>query len=242
VLALVNIPDLTTQAASILATNIAAPIAPAAGKSKIYIDSTSKNLSSKNDVGTVNHGIQTRTATANNWIRSIADDGSTTISRPAFSDISGTLDIGGAQATGTLGLATLQTIFSNPTGTTSTSGVMMGLGGSPANSVITPTRSGIIVAFFSGGIQNSSTGGAQTAIRYGTGTAPANGAAPIGTQVGGVATRGAIGAGLTVPFACVAIITGLALATQVWLDCILVAATTGTASLSAVGFSAFELP
>src|SRR5262249_34813514 len=69
VLALNNIPDLTTQAASILHTNIAAPTTPAAGKTKFYVDSTSKNLAAKNDAGVVNHGIQSRTATANNWIR-----------------------------------------------------------------------------------------------------------------------------------------------------------------------------
>jgi hypothetical protein len=89
-LTLGNIPDLTTQAGSILATNIAAPTTPATGKTKVYVDSTSKNIAAKNDAGTVNHGVQTRTATANNWIRSIADDGSSTISQPAFADISGT--------------------------------------------------------------------------------------------------------------------------------------------------------
>jgi hypothetical protein len=49
-----NIPDLATQAGSILATNIAAPAAPAAGKTKIYVDSTSKKLCSKDDAGSVN--------------------------------------------------------------------------------------------------------------------------------------------------------------------------------------------
>jgi hypothetical protein len=53
-LALGNIPDLTTQAASILVTNIAAPSTPASGKTKIYVDSTSKKLCSKDDAGSVN--------------------------------------------------------------------------------------------------------------------------------------------------------------------------------------------
>lgn len=86
---LANIPDLTAQAGSILATNIAAPASPAAGKTKIYVDSTSKNVAAKNDAGTVNHGIQSRTATGSNWIRSIADDGTTAISQPAQGDITG---------------------------------------------------------------------------------------------------------------------------------------------------------
>ena len=88
---LANIPDLVTQAGSILATNIAAPATPALGKNKFYFDSTSKNLAAKNDAGTVNHGIQSRTATASNWIRSILDDGTTAISQPAFTDIPGNI-------------------------------------------------------------------------------------------------------------------------------------------------------
>lgn len=91
---LANIPSTTPMAGSILATNVAAPSTPAAGKTSLYIDSTSKNFAVKNDAGTVNHGIQTRTATGSNWIRSIADDGSTTISQPAFTDISGTSTAG----------------------------------------------------------------------------------------------------------------------------------------------------
>jgi hypothetical protein len=49
--ALGNIPDLATQAASILATAIAAPSTPAAGKAKVYVNSTSKKLCSKDDAG-----------------------------------------------------------------------------------------------------------------------------------------------------------------------------------------------
>lgn len=84
-----NIPTGVTAAGSILFTAIAAPSTPATGKASVYVDSTSKNWAIKNDAGTVNHGVQTRTATASNWIRSIADDGSTTISQPAAGDITG---------------------------------------------------------------------------------------------------------------------------------------------------------
>lgn len=86
---LANIPTTATMAGKVTATNIAAPSTPSAGATAIYVDSTSKNLAAKNDAGTVNHGVQTRTATTSNWIRSIADDGSTTISQPSTSDISG---------------------------------------------------------------------------------------------------------------------------------------------------------
>jgi hypothetical protein len=86
---LANIPSGVAMAGSLLATAIAAPSTPAAGKASVYVDSTSKNFAAKNDAGTVNHGVQTRSASANNWIRSIADDGSTTISQPAIADVSG---------------------------------------------------------------------------------------------------------------------------------------------------------
>jgi len=79
---------------SLLFTAIAAPGTPAAGRASVYVDSTSKNLAVKNDAGAVNHGVQTKAAVASNWLRSIADDGSSLQSQPAFTDISGTLGTG----------------------------------------------------------------------------------------------------------------------------------------------------
>lgn len=77
-----------------LFANSAAGTTPASGQTKVYVDSTSKNIAAKNDAGTVNHGVQTQTATASQWIRSIADDGSSAKSQPAFTDISGTATTG----------------------------------------------------------------------------------------------------------------------------------------------------
>src|SRR6185369_15479313 len=48
-----NIPSGTPMAGSLLATAIAAPGTPAAGKGSVYVDSTSKTLCVKNDAGTV---------------------------------------------------------------------------------------------------------------------------------------------------------------------------------------------
>jgi hypothetical protein len=84
-----NIPANTPAGGALLATAIAAPSTPSAGVGKVYVDSTSKNLAVKDDAGVVKHGVQTRSAVTSNWLRSIADDGSTTVSQPAFSDISG---------------------------------------------------------------------------------------------------------------------------------------------------------
>lgn len=123
----VNIPNATTAAGDILFTNIAAPGTPAAGKTMQYVDSTSKNMVSKNDAGVVNHGIQTRTATANNWIRSIADDGSTTISQPAATDITGlaTIATSGSATdltTGTLPAGRMPALTGDVTSTVGTVG------------------------------------------------------------------------------------------------------------------------
>jgi hypothetical protein len=517
---LANIPDVTPAVGSILHTNIAAPTTPAAGKTKLYVDSTSKNIASKNDAGTVNHGIQSRTATASNWIRAIADDGTTTISQPAFSDVSGaftlaqspsttaskligrgssgagafqeitlgtnlsmtgtTLDAAGGAGsgtvtqvnttspvtggsittTGTIGLdvnvdhaftatqsikvsdaltsstvqavsfghnssgtpvagfgtdvtlyakssntndrlisqiraawidptdatrtakvtiqpvlngavhntlnvygsggvgvdhltdpgagivsantgywvgaaastsgkimqsdgskfaastptwptaastagkvvisdgtnlvtstptfpnasatsrkkivsdgtnwvastetwavpgtsgnilqsdgtnwtsvakpayASLQTGVLTPTGTTSTAGLMAGLGGT-----ITPSATGKILVTINGSMYNTNaSGGATCAIRYGTGTVPSNGAALTGTQIGASAIRGAIAVNERMPFSVSAVITGLAVGTQVWLDVIQAALSAGTAVLVSVSIAAVELP
>lgn len=87
---LANIPTGTPMAGSLLASAIAAPGTPAAGKGSLYVDSTSKNLAVKDDAGVVKHGVQTVTATASQWIRAIDDAGAGTKSQPAFSDISGT--------------------------------------------------------------------------------------------------------------------------------------------------------
>lgn len=150
-LALANIPTGTPMAGSLLATAIVAPGTPAAGKASIYVDSTSKNLAVKNDAGAVNHGMQTRTATANNWIRSIADDGSTTISQPAFTDISGTIAAGqvsgsytGITGVGTLTVGATGAGFTVALSTSAITGILAGVNGGSGNgffAVTGPTTS-----------------------------------------------------------------------------------------------------
>jgi len=85
---LVNIPTGTTQAGKIIATPIAAPATPSASTAAIYVDSTSKNIAVKDDAGTVKHGVQTDTGTANNYISAISDAGAITKSRPACATLS----------------------------------------------------------------------------------------------------------------------------------------------------------
>lgn len=89
--ALANIPSGVTAAGSILFTAIAAPGTPAAGKGSVYIDSTSKNICVKDDAGVVKHGVQTKTAVANNFVTQIAADGAVTTAQPSFSNLSGSI-------------------------------------------------------------------------------------------------------------------------------------------------------
>jgi len=88
---LVNIPNDTTMAGDLLATAIVAPATPAAGNGRIYIDSTSKNLAVKNDAGIVNHGVQTLTAVAHEFVTALSDAGVFTLAQPSYSDISGSV-------------------------------------------------------------------------------------------------------------------------------------------------------
>src|SRR6185437_15064856 len=73
---LANIPNDTPAAGDILFTAIAAPATPAAGKGRLYEDSTSKNIAIKNASGVVNHGAQTLAASGAIVTQGLADDGS----------------------------------------------------------------------------------------------------------------------------------------------------------------------
>lgn len=127
------------------------------------------------------------------------------------------------------------TVFqpSNPTGTTSTTGVMMGLGSTCA---FTPVSTRVLVSF-TGTIKNDTNGGgAFIGIRWGTGAAPANGAALTGTLVGGTpqlnpGTSGYSSGGAFFPISQTVAITGLTPGTAIWLDLELGSITTGTSIL-----------
>ena len=117
----------------------------------------------------------------------------------------------------------------------------MGLAGS-----ITPTRTGIILIVITGDLANN-TGddGAQVQIRTGTGTAPANAAALTGTTRGGLVKMNNLNSGGSsvtnrCPFACSAVITGLALNTAIWIDISLAAITGGTANARDISISVLE--
>src|SRR5271157_655935 len=108
---------------------------------ELYVDSSSKALSSVNSAGTV--------------ISYAAAAKATTLSTPL-----------------------------NPSGTTNTTGLMMGL-----NQTMTPVKSGNVLVTICGVVANSTTAdGATVQIRAGTGAAPTNAAALTGTAYGSLQT------------------------------------------------------
>ncbi|OGY59089.1 MAG: hypothetical protein A3B23_01525 [Candidatus Colwellbacteria bacterium RIFCSPLOWO2_01_FULL_48_10] len=122
---------------------------------------------------------------------------------------------------------------------------MLGLAGS-----ITPANSGQVLIIISGDMDNSGAGnGTQVRIRYGTGTAPANGAALTGTTAGTLqkyVNGDATGIGVTfipgrVPFSVNAIVPNLAITTAYWVDLEFGAITGGTARVRDVSMSIVEL-
>lgn len=117
----------------------------------------------------------------------------------------------------------------DPNGTTSTTGVMMGL----AVKII-PAFSGRVKITVIGNLTNS-TGtagnGAKAQIRWGVGAAPTNAAALAGTAVGSMLSsvlERATANDLRT-FAAVAVITGLAIGVECWSDVSLGAIVAGTA-------------
>jgi parallel beta-helix repeat protein len=131
----------------------------------------------------------------------------------------------------------------DPTATASTTFVMMGLG---TTCTFTPKGSGSVMAIVNCAyLTLTAVQGVSISPRFGTGTAPANGAAPSGTQFGvgsGTRTYKAASVSVPSPFACSAVLA-LTAGTTYWFD---IAASTNTpgdnAVISAVSMSFAELP
>ena len=78
---------------SALTTNIVVPSTPAAGKTQVYVDSTNKVLSSKDDAGTVSSTVVPSATVANQFLTAVSAAGVISRAQPAFTDISGTAQI-----------------------------------------------------------------------------------------------------------------------------------------------------
>lgn len=155
-----------------------------------------------------------------------AADNSTKVATTAYVD----------RAAGTR--ATSQSTPVDPTGTTNTTGLMMGLAGS-----ITPSLTGNILFMFSGTAkQSSANDGVKITIRYGTGSAPANAAAASGTAASAIlTTANTPGTNSQYPYAIQGRATGLTLSTAYWYDIQLASASGGTASIGTNTLTAMEV-
>lgn len=109
---------------------------------------------------------------------------------------------------------------SNPNAATSATYVMAGLGVAGANAwVLTPNQTGRIFLMATGVELSGATGATCTLqVSQGTGSAPANGAAVTGTQMGGQIAWASLTGVLQVPFSLTWISTGNALGTALWFD------------------------
>jgi hypothetical protein len=144
---------------------------------------------------------------------------------------------GSTGATGSIANTTSQKTPTDPTITSSTIGVMMGLSAS-----ITPTQTGKILIIISGDIDNDTNSrGSRVQIRTGTGSAPINGAALTGSAQGGLVTFEQNNNAIRVPFALNAIENGLTLNTPVWIDISLVSITGGNSRVRDISISVVEL-
>jgi hypothetical protein len=87
--ALGNIPNDVPQAGDILVTNIAAPATPAAGKVRVYGDSTAANLQMKNSSGTVATMVVPLTCGGGGFANSVSTSGVISCSTPAGGSTTG---------------------------------------------------------------------------------------------------------------------------------------------------------
>lgn len=128
-----------------------------------------------------------------------------------------------------------------PTGTTSTTGVMAGVG---STCTITPTYSTRVFFMITGVIANNTSGsGSNALLKFGTGTAPTNGAAATGTTIGNASTFYPTpnANNIYVPFVTQGIVAGLTTGTAYWFDIDQYSTTSGTTTMLQITCTAFEI-
>lgn len=115
---------------------------------------------------------------------------------------------------------------------------MMGFG----STVSITSTTGRLTIIVSGDADNSTNGsGAQMQIRYGTGAAPANGAALTGTAAGSLVKMVQNNLNNRMPYSLNSIISGLTIGTTYWIDVSLAAITSGTARIRDNSISVHEI-
>lgn len=125
----------------------------------------------------------------------------------------------------------------NPTGATTTTRIMMGLAGA-----FTPRSSGVVHFQINANGSNTSTGGFVLFFRYGTGAAPANGAAETGTAIcAQPVVIGASVANFLYNFTTGGAVGSLTPGTTYWFDVALANNGVGIANLGNINLTAFEI-
>lgn len=138
---LANIPSAVPMAGSLLATAIAAPGTPAAGKASIYVDSTTKAVTNKDDAGVLHTTVVADTGAANNFLTAISAAGVISKAQPAFTNLSGSASCAQlpaltGDATSSACATTLATVNSN----------VGSFGSSTAIPVVTVNGKGLVTA------------------------------------------------------------------------------------------------
>lgn len=77
----------------ILAVNMAQPLTPASGKTRLYVDSTNKNLKAINDAGTIFVTTIPSTASANQFATGLGTGGALTYGQPSAAGLTGNLPV-----------------------------------------------------------------------------------------------------------------------------------------------------
>lgn len=169
-------------------------------------------------VAKVNGGTPGGTCTGSQVVRSISSSAVPTCTAPVRATFSPT----------------------NPTGTTSTAAlVMMGIG---STVTMTPATSGNMLILLTTQTQDSTANQACIGqIRYGTGAAPANGAAVTGTGVGSAIGGHNAGANLAVPLSLQGYAAGLTVSTAYWVDLAMQVVSSGTCTATSISVMIVEL-
>lgn len=135
------------------------------------------------------------------------------------------------------------TSFSIPGGTPSTASLVGVHAGTGVTHALSKTTRIMITIY--GVVSNNANGcGGAVSIRYGTGAAPAGGAALTGSATGGVPYCVNPAAGpntITFPISVSSFVTGLTIGTTYWIDAAITAVTGGTASYASLAVMVVEI-
>lgn len=158
-----NLPNGTTQAGAILATNVVPPGTPSAGTLRFYADSTAANLQMKNSSGTVATMVVPSNAVANQFLTGLDSAGVPLRAQPSFTNLSGTATVGQG-GTGLTAGTSGGVLFYSAAGTLASSAAL--------------AANGVVIGGGAGAAPSTLGVGATRTLLQGTGGAPSWVAAP----------------------------------------------------------------